>query len=239
MQPEGHVHLTVQLDSGRQFGTGLLPPADPGIQGAKAEVTVGLERAHAKFVGQGEGLAVVVFGLIALRGLAPRRDLAEEAQGICLVCRVPGGRGQSASARSARVCASSRRPASSWASLEGETTERLIAVRISWCGGLFHRLGQQWHGVGDAPAQGIRRTQGRSYPGEPGGEVRVLTDAHGLFEQGEGPGQVALSEGQQTKPVIGTHQAPGVRHRLGNPQRFFPEGMPSANMPSSAWHTAR
>ena len=48
-------------------------------------MAVGLERAHAEFLGQGEGLAVVIFSLIALRRLAPRRDLAQEAQGIRLV----------------------------------------------------------------------------------------------------------------------------------------------------------
>jgi hypothetical protein len=47
---------------------------------------VGLERAHAEFVGQGQGLLVVGFGLSALWRLAPRRDLAEEPpQGIRLV----------------------------------------------------------------------------------------------------------------------------------------------------------
>jgi hypothetical protein len=46
---------------------------------------VGLERAHAEFLGQGKGLAVVGFGWLDLRGLAPRRNVTEEAQGICLV----------------------------------------------------------------------------------------------------------------------------------------------------------
>ena len=55
-------------------------------------------------------------------------------------------------------------------------------------------------------------------------EVRVLTEAHGPFEQGEGPGQVALAEGQQTDPPRGHHEARGVSHRLGNPEPFFPEG---------------
>ena len=40
-------------------GTGLLPLAGRGIQRAQAAVAVGLERAHAQFLGQGEGLAVV------------------------------------------------------------------------------------------------------------------------------------------------------------------------------------
>ena len=51
-----------------------------------------------------------------------------------------------------------------------------------------------------------------------------MTDAHGPFEPGESPGQVALAEGQQTDPVIGPHEACGMRHRLGNPQPFFTEG---------------
>jgi hypothetical protein len=55
------------------------------IQGAKAAVAVGLERTHAEFVGQGEGLAVVGYGLIACRRLTLRCNLAQEAQGIRLV----------------------------------------------------------------------------------------------------------------------------------------------------------
>ena len=37
------------------------------------------ERTHTKLVSQGEGLLIVVYGLIALQGIAPRRNLAEEA----------------------------------------------------------------------------------------------------------------------------------------------------------------
>ena len=51
-----------------------------------------------------------------------------------------------------------------------------------------------------------------------------MTDAHGPFEQGERPVQVALAEGQQTDPPRGPHEAPGVSNRLGNPQPFVPEG---------------
>src|SRR5439155_20724992 len=57
-QPEGHVHGTVECDGGRQRGAGLLSLAGRGIQGTKAQVTVGLQRTHAKFVGQGESLLV-------------------------------------------------------------------------------------------------------------------------------------------------------------------------------------
>jgi hypothetical protein len=46
---------------------------------------VGLERAHAEFLGQGEGLLVVGFCLFNLWRHAPCRNVTEEAQGIRLV----------------------------------------------------------------------------------------------------------------------------------------------------------
>ena len=46
---------------------------------------MGLERAHAEFLGQGEGLLIVGLGLLDIRRLAPRCSVAEEAQGIRLV----------------------------------------------------------------------------------------------------------------------------------------------------------
>jgi hypothetical protein len=60
---------------------------------------------------------------------------------------------------------------------------------------LCHRLREQRHGVGDAPGQGIRSTQGRSHPRDLEREVRLVTNAHGPFEQGKRPGQIALPEG--------------------------------------------
>jgi hypothetical protein len=46
---------------------------------------VGLERAHAQFPGEGERLPVIGLSPLARQGLAARRNLAEEAQGIRLV----------------------------------------------------------------------------------------------------------------------------------------------------------
>ena len=46
-------------------------------------MAVGLERAHAQLLGQGEGLALVGFGSLNLRGLALRGDLAKEVEGPC------------------------------------------------------------------------------------------------------------------------------------------------------------
>jgi hypothetical protein len=84
-QPERHFPRPVQLDGGGQLGVGLSAASDLSIERPEAEVAVGLERAHAQLLGQGEGLAEVIAGLIALRRFAPRRNLAKKAQGICLV----------------------------------------------------------------------------------------------------------------------------------------------------------
>jgi hypothetical protein len=92
------------------------------------------------------------------------------------------------------------------------------------CRCLLQRLREQRHGVGAAPGQGVRRAQGRCDPGEIERKVRVLTDAYSPLEQREGPGQVALAEGQQTDPVIGIHEAPSVSNFLSNPEPFVPKG---------------
>ena len=87
------------------------PPADLGIQRAEAQVAVGLERAHAEFLGQSEGLAVVGFGRLNLRGLVLRSDVAEEAEGIRLVASFLVAYGQ-ASRASPGQCARLRQAAS-------------------------------------------------------------------------------------------------------------------------------
>ena len=85
LQPERHLHGAVQLDSSGKLGACLLWTAYPIIQDTETAVAVGQEWTHAQFVGQGKGLAVEGFGLLDLRGVTLRSDLAEEAQGICLV----------------------------------------------------------------------------------------------------------------------------------------------------------
>ena len=84
-QPEGHLQGTVQVDGRCQLGTGLLSPAAVGVEGAEAVVAVGLQRAHAKLRGQGQGLLVVGFGMRDIRGMALGGDLTEEPQRIGLV----------------------------------------------------------------------------------------------------------------------------------------------------------
>jgi hypothetical protein len=77
-QPERHIHRAVELDGGGQVGTGLFSASHLAIQAAEAKVAVGLERTHAEFISQGEGLAVVRLSLLGLRRLTIRRDLTLE-----------------------------------------------------------------------------------------------------------------------------------------------------------------
>ena len=79
-KPEGHVHGTVQRDGSGQLDAGLLWPSQLGIQDAKTEVAVGLEWTHTEIVGQGEGLAVVGFGLLGIRRITTCGGLAEETK---------------------------------------------------------------------------------------------------------------------------------------------------------------
>jgi hypothetical protein len=83
-KPECHLHGAVEFAGSGQLGVRLLPPSRLGVQDAEAEVAVGDQRAHAEFVGQGEGLAIAGIGLFDLRGLTMRGNITEEAQGIRL-----------------------------------------------------------------------------------------------------------------------------------------------------------
>jgi hypothetical protein len=67
-QPERHVHGAIQRDGRGQLSAGLLPLAYPGIQRTQAEVAVRHEWTHAEFFRQSEGLPVVMFGRLDLRG---------------------------------------------------------------------------------------------------------------------------------------------------------------------------
>src|SRR4029450_576480 len=82
---EGHVHGLVEVARRAHLRARLLPLATLGIERAKAPATVRLEPAHAEFLSQGEGLVVMGFGGIAIPGIAPRRNVTDEAQSICLV----------------------------------------------------------------------------------------------------------------------------------------------------------
>src|SRR5262249_11515214 len=155
------VHGTIQRDSRGQRSAGLLPLASRGIQRAETAVTMGLERAHTQCLGQGQGLPVVGCGRLDMRRLAPRRNLAEEAQGIRLEspmlvrtgeCQGPLSEGVTLFEAAGQHL---RFP-------QAEKTRRLT-TDTSQGTPLFYRLREERYGVSDPPGQRIRRTQGPSY----------------------------------------------------------------------------
>jgi hypothetical protein len=80
-----HRHGTILFDGGGQFSTRLLPLSCAGIESTEAKVTVRLERAHAKILGQGECLLVVGSGWLSLRGVVMRSNITEQPQDPRLV----------------------------------------------------------------------------------------------------------------------------------------------------------
>src|SRR5262249_5404005 len=140
-QPEGHVHDTVQREGGRQFGVSLFPLAGGGVQSTEAELAVRQERTHAEFLSQGEGLAVVDFGLLALWRLTPRRNLAQEVQSIRLFAAflILAGERPRPLGEGERLC----QVASQQLGLpQGGTTERLKSYPFR-CHTLLHHLCEQ------------------------------------------------------------------------------------------------
>src|SRR5882724_5732947 len=85
LQPESHVHLAVHRRSGRKVFAGFLMGAHTSIELAEAEVAVGNHRAHVNFLGDGHGLPVRGFGLVGMRWVAMRSDLAESPESPRLV----------------------------------------------------------------------------------------------------------------------------------------------------------
>ena len=117
---EGHVHGAVQVDGGGQGGAGLLTTAGLAVQPAQPVVAVGHERAHAEFLGQGQGLLVVGFGLRDIGGIGVGMDGAKLVQRERLV---PASFCCRARSSAWRACcqASSPRPARRQTSLSHAT----------------------------------------------------------------------------------------------------------------------
>ena len=90
-------------------------------------MAVGHERAHAELVGQGQGLPVVGFGLVALWRLVPRRNVAEEPESIGFMAPflVLTGERQRPLGEGLRLLQAAGQQLGL---SQGESTERLIAV---------------------------------------------------------------------------------------------------------------
>ena len=93
-EPEGHVHGTVHLDGGRERGAGQGSTACLAVQRAETVVTVRLQRAHAEFLGQGEGLAGSRLRLTQSPGDYPERRSHHRAGAPTPDSPVPCAHGQ-------------------------------------------------------------------------------------------------------------------------------------------------
>ena len=112
-------------------------------------MAVGLERAHAEFLGQGEGLLVMGFGLLDLRRVTRAPQSRQEAQGIRLVARVPCAAGQ-VERLARRVPGLLRGPPATGLAEPCDDGGPDCASR-SVADGFADRLLQQRRGLGDAP----------------------------------------------------------------------------------------
>jgi hypothetical protein len=143
--------VTVQLDRNRELGTGIVEPSQPDIELPKAAMALSRERARAEIFSQGEGLLIVGLGLIALRKLTLRCDVAEEEQSIRLVARFPvlTGMCQCVFGTGVRLLQAA---GEQMRFSQGDTRERL-GIDFSHCNGLLLRLREQGHGIGATPSE--------------------------------------------------------------------------------------
>ena len=153
---------------------------------------MGLERAHAQLLGQGQGLTVRDFGLLDIRRIVMRSDLAEESVDPRLVSPF--------FVRSGEIEGTLRAPDCIIRSLgeficltEPGDLERMPA-QDSHGSGLFHRLFQERYGIGNASGQGIRSAQRRRDHREPVWVVPGLEEGEGPFEHGDGLEEFPLAE---------------------------------------------
>jgi hypothetical protein len=128
------------------------------VESAQATVAVRLEWAHAEFVGQSEGLAVVGCGRLDLRGLALCRDLAMEPQGPHLVAAFLAGEGEGKGTHGAFAGLIPAASQEIHLAQPGDS-ERLV-VQESRAVSFLQRLLKQWERLGHTPGQGIGVSQG-------------------------------------------------------------------------------
>ena len=119
---------------------------------------MGLERAHAQLLGQGEGLAVVAGGGLDLWGRLARRALAQEPQGPGLVAAllILAGEIDSLHGAFVRVFQAARQQIR----LAEAGDHGRQRPRSAPGDRLLHPLFHQRQTRGDTPIQGIRQAQG-------------------------------------------------------------------------------
>ena len=135
----------------------LLPLAGRGIERAQAPVAVRLQRAHAEFLGQGEGLLIGGLRLPNLWRVAVRGEIAAQPPGPCLVPPFLVGPGQLEC--TLRLVLRLLTVARQEQGLAQPGDVRRLGEQELYGVRLRDRLLQQGQRLGDAPRQGIGSAQ--------------------------------------------------------------------------------
>src|SRR5262245_48455575 len=195
---------------------------------------MGLEGTHAEFLGQGEGLAVVIFSLLDLWEILMGGDLPEEPQGPRLVppLLMDAGEVEGPPSELDRLL----HAAGQQIGLAHIAHPQRLTTHSPYCGIPLLRLLQQRQGLGDTPGKGIHTAQGRGDLGEPDQYVVNPAEIKAAFEHGDGPGEVPCAEGEKTDAEIRIEKAVWMIDRFGDPNRLFsmcdPLGERSYMLPS-------
>ena len=183
-------------------------------------MAVGLERAHAEFLGQGEGLAVVGFGLRGIRGFGVGVDNAKLMQRVCLLpaCLLLPGQverlagvlpGLRAASRQTADLTELRDPA-------GMTVQRTRAESDA------DRLLQQRTPLREAPLQRSGITQVRRDRVQPEPIAGGTAEGQALVEHPDGVLQVPLGEVQEAEAAVDHDRVLPSAFERGEAERFLP-----------------
>ena len=127
-------------------------------------MAVGQEWTHPQFVSQGEGLTVMGGGLVDVWGLATYGNVAKETVGMRLMATSCVGAGEFEEASGKRACLVHAADEQLCLTQFGER-ECLIGCAAPGNHALQHLI-QERESLGNAPGEGIRRTQGGGDHGE-------------------------------------------------------------------------
>ena len=192
-------------------------------------MTVGLERAHAQLLGQGQGLAVVGDGLGDVRGLAMPGDLTEEPAGMRLVA-MPGVGGERSRSRAARALASSTRPTSRHASLSSVSTSAWRSVRLP-----VARRSSIWSRSGRAsavrPARAYAALKSGGCHGEEHRDVDGLGERQAPFQHRDGLLEHPLAAVEQPNTPEHDNHTVRLRYRLSQAYGCFAYPRPLGEVP--------
>src|SRR5262245_15258968 len=122
-------------------------------------MTVGLQRAQAHLLSQGEGLTVMGGGLVDVRGIAMHGNVAKQTAGVRLVAVSWVGAGEGAEA----VCKRARlvHTANAQACLTQFGEHALMGKHTTPGGNTLQHLCQKRQGLSSMPSEGICRSQDR------------------------------------------------------------------------------